>query len=97
MFTFKRKDKIDIPPFSTTDLPLEDMPKEVHDIMKLVQLTKQDIEYLSLIDDIMEKHALSIAERHYEMVMDIPEIKEFLKNSLHMTGTCRQLRIIISN
>lgn len=75
MLTFKRKDNIDIPPFSTTDLPLEDMPKEIHDIMKLVQLTKQDLEYLSLIDDIMEKHALSIAERHYEMVMDIPEIK----------------------
>ncbi|MEI3614023.1 hypothetical protein [Pseudogracilibacillus sp. SO30301A] len=57
MFTMKRKNRVDIPSFSTTDLPLDDMPKEVHDIMKLVQLTKQDIEYLSLIDDMMEKHA----------------------------------------
>lgn len=74
MLTLFRKAKVDIPKF-TTNLPLDDIPNDIHEIMKLVQLTKQDIQYLSLIDDVMEKHANIIAERHYNMIMDIPEIK----------------------
>lgn len=74
MLTLFRKAKVDIPEF-TTNLPLDDIPNDIHEIMKLVQLTKQDIQYLSLIDDVMEKHANIIAERHYNMIMDIPEIK----------------------
>src|SRR5690606_4525517 len=64
------------PQFSTSNLPIDRLPNDVHEIMKLVQLTKQDIEYLALIDDIMTEHAPIIAERHYQMVMDIPEIKD---------------------
>lgn len=79
MLTFKRKNKIDIPQLSSSNLPLDNMPKEIHEIMKLVQLTKQDLKYLALIDDIMEEHAPFIAERHYEMIMDIPEIKEIFE------------------
>lgn len=79
MLTFKRKNKVVIPQFSTSKLALDEIPKEIYEIMKLVQLTKQDVEYLALIDDMMEEHAPSIAERHYEMVMDIPEIKEIFE------------------
>src|SRR5690625_5169742 len=72
----KRKKRINIPSFSSTDLPLDEIPETIHDIIKLVQLTNKDIEALELIDDLMEDHAPIIAERHYEMIMDLPEIKE---------------------
>lgn len=75
MLTLFRKNKVDVPEF-TTELSLDEIPNDIHDIMKLVQLTKQDINYLSFIDDIMEEHAQEIAERHYNMIMDIPEMKE---------------------
>ena len=78
MLTLFRKAKVDIPEF-TTNLPLDDIPNDIHEIMKLVQLTNKDIQYLSLIDDVMEEHAKIIAERHYNMIMDIPEIKEIFK------------------
>jgi len=72
----KKGKSIHIPTFSETDLELGDLPENIHDIIKLVQLTKQDLENLRMIDDVMEEHVETIAERHYEMVMDIPEIKE---------------------
>ena len=75
MLTLFRKNKVDVPEF-TTELSLDEIPNDIHDIMRLVQLTKQDINYLSFIDDIMEEHAQEIAERHYNMIMDIPEMKE---------------------
>lgn len=71
-----KKKKVRIPSFTNDDLPLDSLPENVHDITKLVQLTVEDIEHLRLIDDIMEAHVETIADRHYQMVMDIPEIKK---------------------
>src|SRR5699024_9831837 len=72
----KKGKSIHIPTFSETDLELGDLPENIHDIIKLVQLTKQDLENLRMIDDVMEEDVEKIAKLHYEMVMDIPEIKE---------------------
>jgi len=72
----KKNKRVQIPTFTKTDLVLENLPKNVHDIVNLVQLTTKDIEHLRLIDDLMEEHVETIAERNYEMVMDIPEVKE---------------------
>src|SRR5699024_7685329 len=72
----RKNKRIDIQNFTERDLPLSELPESVHKIVKLVQLTKQDVNYLHLIDDLMEEHAPVIAERHYEMIMDIPEMKE---------------------
>ncbi|HLR51463.1 MAG TPA: globin-coupled sensor protein [Candidatus Avamphibacillus sp.] len=78
MFTklMNRNKKIYLPEFTKTDLALEALPDSTHEIMKLIQLTQQDIEYLHLIDDLMEEHAPVIAERHYHMLMEIPELKQ---------------------
>lgn len=80
MLTLFRKNKVEIPQFSTSDLAIEQLPHNIYEIMKLVQLTNQDLEYLSLIDDLMEEHAAIIAERHYKMVMEIPEIAEIFNS-----------------
>lgn len=50
--------------------------ENIADILKLVQLTSKDIRMLSLIDDLMEKHATNLAERHYNMLMELPKTKE---------------------
>src|SRR5690625_1402936 len=72
----KRNKRVSIPNFSKSDLPLDKLSPSVREVVKLIQLSKQDIEYLSLIDDLMEEHATTIAERHYEMIMSIPEVKQ---------------------
>src|SRR5699024_7285604 len=80
MFSIKKRYKhLQIPSFSATDLPLHKIPEEIHEIIKLVQLSKRDIEALHLIANLMEEHAPTIAERHYEMIMDIPEIKQIFE------------------
>lgn len=73
---FRKNKHIQIPKFTKTDLPLNDLPNDIHNVIKLVQLTQQDIHYLRLVDDLMEEHAPLIAERHYYMLMDIPELKQ---------------------
>lgn len=72
----KRNKNIHIPTFTKTDLVTDALPETVHDIVNWVQLTPKDIENLRLIDDLMNEHVEVIAERHYEMIMDIAEVKE---------------------
>jgi hypothetical protein len=57
MLALFRKNKVDILQFTASDLSVDRFPNNVHEIMKLVQLTDQDLKYLSLIDDLMEEHA----------------------------------------
>ena len=71
----KRRNSISISALTESDMK-DNVPKGVQDILKLVQLTHKDIENLHSIDDIMEKHAADMAERHYEMIMEIDEIRE---------------------
>ena len=75
MLTLFRKHKINIPSLSTDNLATENLSSDIHEIAKFVQLTNEDIQNLRLIDDIMEEHADTIAERHYNMIMDTIEIK----------------------
>lgn len=73
---FTRKTRhVSIPHFTETNLVTDKVPAVFKNIVKLVQLTDKDIERLNDIDDIMEAHADTIAERHYEMLMEIPEMK----------------------
>src|SRR5690625_4594020 len=74
-----RKRRIEIPSFTESTLLTNDLPAHIHDIIKLVQLSQEDLDALQLIDDIIEKHAPAIAERHYQMIMDIPEIKNIFE------------------
>ncbi|MGM8364047.1 methyl-accepting chemotaxis protein [Virgibacillus sp. W0181] len=71
----RRNKRITIPDFSASDLPLNEVSEDIQEIIKLVQLSKKDIEHLTLIDELMEEHAPIIADRHYAMIMDIPEIR----------------------
>ena len=74
MLTLFRKTKVNIPPF-TNHLATENLSDNIQEIAKFVQLTKEDIQHLRLIDDLMEEHADAIAERHYNMIMETSEIK----------------------
>lgn len=71
----KKNKQINIPTFTASDLN-NSLSEHIQEIIKLVQLSKKDLDHLHLIDDIMEEHAQEIAERHYEMIMDIPELKQ---------------------
>ncbi|MFE8697251.1 methyl-accepting chemotaxis protein [Cytobacillus sp. FJAT-53684] len=57
------------------DFSLKESGAQIPELMKLIQLTKKDLESLKKIDSLMEEHAHIIAERHYQMIMSIPEIK----------------------
>lgn len=72
----KRNKTVHIPTFTKKALVSDTLPETVHDIVNWVQLTTKDIENLKLIDDLMNEHVETIAERHYEMIMDIAEVKE---------------------
>lgn len=71
-----RNKQLHIHPLEKSTLALDSLPETVHDIVNWVQLTTKDIEVLRLIDDLMNEHVETIANRHYEMIMDIPEVKD---------------------
>lgn len=76
---FARKVNDKIEPFRESDLSIEGSNSRVQEFLKLVQISQKDIENLRKIDDLMEEHAANIAERHYEMIMRIPEIKNIFE------------------
>src|SRR5690625_4034957 len=72
-----RKNKpVSIPDFTNSNLPSDTLSTSVSEVIQLIQLSTKDIEHLQLIDDLMEEHAATIAERHYQMIMQIQEIKQ---------------------
>jgi len=75
MFTFRNKNTT-IPNLTNDTLSFSQIDTYIKDIMNLVQLTENDIEHLHLIDKIMEEHAATIAERHYEIIMSVTDMKE---------------------
>lgn len=76
MFTrFRKNNHVHIQDFSKNTVTFTGIPAHVNEIMKLVQLSEQDIAHLRLIDDLMKEHAPEIAKRHYEMIMAIPEME----------------------
>lgn len=67
--------RVSIPNMNESNLVSGQIPAYLQSIVKLVQLTDKDVERLRNIDDMMDQHAITIAERHYEMLMQIPEMK----------------------
>jgi len=75
MAIFRKNKHVRIDEFQNNSFQDRKFPEHIYDIIKLSQLTPEDIESLKLIDDIMEQHAETIAKRHYKMIMEITEIK----------------------
>lgn len=79
MFTLlrllNRGTKPNIAPIKHTDLSIAQTDLQIKKIVHLVQLTNEDVHYLSLIDDLMDEHAGEIAKRHYEMILELDEVK----------------------
>src|SRR5690625_4999534 len=76
----KRHQKPNINPIHETDLPFSNIDPHIKEIVHLVQLTKEDVEHLHLISDLMDKHAPEIAKRHYEMIMALPGVRDIFEN-----------------
>lgn len=65
-----------------SDIPVTSTNSKVPELLKLTQMTSKDLQNLKKIDDVMEEHAGEIAERHYDMIMNIREIKDiFVQHS----------------
>lgn len=76
----KRHQKPNINPIHETDLSFSNIDPHIKEIVHLVQLTKEDVEHLHLISDLMDKHAPEIAKRHYEMIMALPGVRDIFEN-----------------
>ncbi|WP_106498205.1 methyl-accepting chemotaxis protein [Lentibacillus sp. Marseille-P4043] len=80
LFTTKLKQNDHITPLKDSDISINDV-ESTRELLKLCQLSEKDLNALAKIDDIMEEHASTIAERHYNMIMMIPEIKEIFNDN----------------
>lgn len=63
-------------PITRTNISFANIDSQLEDIFHLVQLTKEDIDHLQFIDDLINEHAEEIAKRHYNMIMELPQVKE---------------------
>ncbi|WP_407638887.1 methyl-accepting chemotaxis protein [Bacillus niameyensis] len=70
---------ISIQPIQQSDLTENIHNTQASNLLELTQLTQKDLENLKKIDTIMEEHATNIAERHYNMIMGIPEVKRIFE------------------
>lgn len=75
----KRRPQIQIPELAKVNLSMSELPDGMNEIIKLLQLSEQDIENLKLMDDLIEEHASEIAVRHYAMIIDIPELRDIFE------------------
>ncbi|WP_206207707.1 methyl-accepting chemotaxis protein [Virgibacillus indicus] len=91
LFT-KAKPKDHITSLENSDISV-DNSYSIKELLKLCQLTKKDLAALGKIDDIMEEHAAIIAERHYNMIMMIPKIKELFENNTNYEGYVRLITL----
>ncbi|MEN1970042.1 methyl-accepting chemotaxis protein [Lentibacillus sp. N15] len=60
---------------------IEGVSNRVNELLKMLQITDKDFENVQKIDSIMEEHAFEIAKRQYEMIMNIPEIKQIMEHN----------------
>src|SRR5690625_6270973 len=70
--------RVSIPNMNESNLVSGQIPAYLQSIVKLVQLTDKDVERLRNIDDIMNQHAITIDEHHYEILMQIPVMKKIV-------------------
>ncbi len=76
MAIFQKLKPVLIKDFENSQFKANELPNHIHEIIKLSQLTPDDLESLKLIDYLMEEHAETMADRHYKMIMELPQIKE---------------------
>lgn len=82
-FTFQQKKEI-IDDLRDETYLIEGISPRINELVRLLQITEEDFKNVNKIDFMMEDHASEMADRHYEMIMKIPEIKEiFDKNSYY--------------
>lgn len=71
--------------FQSAPLPLDAIKESdiqsterLNQKLKFLQLTKKDLEHLRKLEDIIEKHAAEITQRHYEMILEFPALKNII-------------------
>lgn len=74
---FDALEKIEL--FRESDLEIQNMGPHMQQILKLIQLTQKEKDTLNKISPLMEKHAPEMAKRHYEMIMELPQIKSIFE------------------
>lgn len=72
----RRRTKVNIAPLQRTNISIANVDSQIQDIIHLVQLTDEDIQYIQLIGHIINEHAEEIAKRHYEMILELDDVKE---------------------
>lgn len=72
----KRRTNVSIAPLQQSDISIMNVDPQIKDIIHLVQLTDEDIKYIQYINHLIADHASEIAKRHYEMILQIADVKE---------------------
>lgn len=67
----KRRTNVSVAPLQRTNVD-----PQVKDIIHLVQLSDEDLQYIQHIEHIINEHAAEIAKRHYEMILQLDDVKE---------------------
>ncbi|KXH81849.1 globin-coupled sensor protein [Sporosarcina sp. HYO08] len=68
-----------IEPLQETGLSIDVAQQNIKELLTLTQLTQKDLDALQKMDRLMEEHAPTIANRHYEMIMKLPETREIFQ------------------
>lgn len=76
LFSSGNKKAINI---ETDTYTIDAVSNRVNELLKYIKITAQDFQNLAKIDDLMEEHAQTIAEIHYGMLMEAPEIKKIIE------------------
>lgn len=76
--------KVKIAPIHHNTLHVDELSKRINEFLLLLQITEEDFQHVSKLHPLMLEHADQIADRHYEIIMKIPEIKEiFERNTVY--------------
>lgn len=70
-----------IPNLENEAYTIEEVSPRINELLKLLQITDEDFKNVNKIDFIMDEHASEMSNRHYEMIMKIPEIKGILEQN----------------
>ncbi|WP_171038115.1 methyl-accepting chemotaxis protein [Aquibacillus sediminis] len=80
MLSFRNKQN-KIQPLSNDSETIDGVSDRINQMLKLLQITEKDIEHLHKIDPLMEQCAPEIADRHFQMIMKIPEIRQIMEQN----------------
>jgi methyl-accepting chemotaxis protein len=68
-----------IQPFRESDIEIQDMGQHMQQILKLIQLTQKEKTILQKISPLLKEHAPEMAKRHFDMIMELPQIKSIFE------------------